>query len=70
MRIWSANTVITVGVPRWQCQCTVLENAMKAVILSSVAALSLRTDAFELSLNSQTNIVAKSTSKFSGRSFV
>ncbi|WP_302674759.1 hypothetical protein [Trinickia violacea] len=43
---------------------------MKAMILSRVAALSLRTDAFELSLYRQTNIVAKSTGKFSGRSFV
>ena len=43
---------------------------MKAMVLIPVAALSQRTDAFELSLYCQTNTVAKSTSKFSGRSFV
>jgi hypothetical protein len=69
MRISSANTVVTAGVPRRQCQCSMLEYVMKAMILIPVAALSLRTDTFELLLYRQTNTMVKSTSIFSGRSF-
>jgi hypothetical protein len=41
MRMRPANTVDTAGVLRRRCQCNMLEDAMKAMFLIPVAALSL-----------------------------